>query len=201
MRASLSRLALLVLLVHTASGCSWAFMQRAPETVATPNYPVECTSSRAAPVLDAICAGYFVANGLVLAGSKTCDQASFGESCVESSTRNTGMVLSAGLAVLCAVSAGSGFGMATRCQEVKTTNAMCITGDEAACKKLNSNWTPPMKFQAPPPVPAAPPAAVPPAPGSAVAPAAEPAAGCSKDVDCKGNRVCEKGVCVDPAAR
>jgi len=39
---------------------------------------------------------------------------------------------------------------------------------------------------------------------AAATPAAAPApagAGCAKDVDCKGDRVCEQGHCVDPAAR
>jgi hypothetical protein len=162
-------------------------MQKPPETVMAPNYPVECTTSRAAPVLDTICSGYFVANAVVLAGMKSCDDAGFGESCVESSTKTGGIILSAGLAALCAVSAGSGYGTATKCEAIKTQNAMCITGDEAACKKLNSAWTPPLKV-----------------PAAAVVAPAEPApasGGCSKDTDCKGSRVCQQGVCVEPAPR
>jgi hypothetical protein len=189
--SSLSRSVLLVVLVHSLSGCSWIFMTKAPEVVATPNYPVECTTSRAAPVLDAICAGYFVANGIYWAGQTNCADASFGESCAEGSTKSTGILLSAGLAALCAVSAGSGFGTATRCEVVKGYNALCITGDEAGCKKLNSSWTPPMKL------PAAPAVSAPAAP-AAEAPAG---AGCVKDVDCKGDRVCERGACVDPAVK
>ena len=38
----------------SGSGCSWAFVQKAPEPVMTPNYPVSCTDSKAAPVLDTI---------------------------------------------------------------------------------------------------------------------------------------------------
>ena len=178
---SLSRTALLVAVLHAASGCSWAFMHKAPEPVAAPNYPVECTSSRAAPVLDTICAGYFVANGIYWASQKSCASASFGESCVESGTKTTGVLLSAGLAALCAAAAVSGYPNATKCEAVKAQNALCITGDEAACKRLNSSWTPPLK------VPAAP---------------AEPAAaGCTKDTDCKGSRVCDRGVCVEPAGK
>jgi hypothetical protein len=47
---------------------------------------------------------------------------------------------------------------------------------------------------APPPPPATPAAAAPPAA------AAEPAktAGCARDMDCKGERVCEAGECVNP---
>jgi len=174
-------------------------MQRAPEPVVTPSYPVDCTTSVAAPVLDTICAGYFVLNGLVLAGAKSCDSASFGESCVESSTKTSGVLLSAGLAALCAVSASSGYGSSSKCGAVKTQNALCITGDEAACRRLNSSWTPPMKVPAGAAVlPSAPPAAAP------LEPTASPAAattGCSKDVECKGSRICERGSCVEPATR
>lgn len=181
--STLSRSALLVAALHLASGCSWAFMTKPPEPVMTPNYPVECTSSRAAPVLDTICAGYFVANGIYWAAQTSCDSAAFGETCAESSTKTTGILLSAGLAALCAVSAGSGYGTATRCEAVKTQNAMCITGDEAACVKLNSSWKPPLKV-----------------PAAAAGEAAPASGGCSKDTDCKGSRVCDRGACVEPAA-
>ena len=143
---NLSRLSPILFLLH--SGCSWAFMHRAPQTVEAPNYPVECTSSRAAPALDTICAGYFVVNGLVLATRTSCDQASPGQSCVESGTKTGGILLSAGLATLCAVSAGTGYGNANRCEAVKSANALCITGNEAACRQLNPRWSPPLKLPA-----------------------------------------------------
>jgi hypothetical protein len=127
----------------TSSGCSWAFMNRKPDLVAAPNYPLDCTTSRAAPVLDTICAGYFVANTVVLAGFKTCESASPGESCYASGTKNGGMILSAGLAALCALSASSGFRNANQCSQAKDLNAMCITGDFSACQALRPGWTPP----------------------------------------------------------
>jgi hypothetical protein len=46
---------------------------------------------------------------------------------------------------------------------------------------------------------APPPAAV--APGAVVTPAAPCLTGCGKDTDCKGDRICVKGECVDPPAR
>lgn len=182
--SSLSRSALLVAVLHLFSGCSWAFMTKPPEPVMTPSYPVECTSSRAAPVLDTICAGYFVANGIYWAAQTSCDSASFGETCAESSTKTSGLLLSAGLAALCALSAGSGYGTATKCEAVKTQNAMCITGDEAACKRLNSTWTPPLKF-----------------PAASTGETAPAVPGCSKDTDCKGSRICQQGVCVEAAEK
>jgi hypothetical protein len=50
----------------------------------------------------------------------------------------------------------------------------------------------------PAPVVATSPGAEPPVP---VAPAAPCLAGCGKDTDCKGDRICVKGECVDPPAR
>lgn len=189
-----SRVAILATALQLATGCSWAFMQKAPEPVAAPNYPVDCTASRAAPVLDTICAGYFVANGIYLASQKTCDQAAFGETCVDSGTKTGGILLSAGLATLCAVSAGSGYGNAKRCEGVKSENALCITGDEAACKRLNATWQPPLKL--PPSAMVLPAAAPAPVGAEAIPPVGTP--GCSKDADCKGDRICEKGTCVSP---
>jgi hypothetical protein len=121
-------------------GCSWIFMSKAPDPVVAPNYPVECTSSRAAPVLDTICAGYFVANGIFWAAADTCDGGS--GDCFESSEKTTGIALSAGLAALCAVSAASGYRSATACGKVKSLNALCITGDMAACQALRPGWAP-----------------------------------------------------------
>lgn len=139
MRKSL--VALVVASVCT-NGCSFAFMSRAPQPVLAPDYPVDCSSSRAAPVLDTICAGYFVANAIVLAGATTCDNASFGEACYESGVKTGGMLLSAGLAGLCALSASSGFRGASHCSQVKQLNAACITGNESACVTLTPGWTP-----------------------------------------------------------
>lgn len=178
-----SRSLLIVVLAWSLSGCSWAFMNRAPEPVAAPNYPVDCTDSRAAPVLDTICSGYFVVNGLYFAAAQSCDSASFGETCVESGTKTAGILLSLGLAALCGFSAGSGYGYASKCTSVKATNSLCITGNEEACKKLNPAWTPPLK--------------VPAAAGAAT----WTEAGCAKDTDCKGNRVCDRGACVEPPAK
>jgi hypothetical protein len=170
-------------------------MNKAREPVVAPNYPVDCTSSRAAPVLDTICAGYFIANAAVLAGKKTCDDGTAAFDCVSSGTKSGGMLLSAGLAVLCAVSAGSGYGNASKCEQVKDLNALCITGDEPSCRKLNPAWVPMVRAPAAPsPAPAAaePGAAAP----AAKAPAAPP--GCSRDTDCKGDRICVGGACENP---
>jgi hypothetical protein len=165
------RIALLVALVLPLSGCSWIFMTKAPEPVVAPNYPVDCTSSNAAPILDTICSAYFVVNGVYLLTLTDCSSAGFGESCTDSGTKYAGAALSAGLAVLCGISAGAGYPASTRCQQVKDLNALCITGDLGACQKLRPGWTPPAQPapppNQPPPQPAAPP---PPKPGAGAPP-------------------------------
>jgi hypothetical protein len=130
----------------SGSGCSWAFVQKAPDPVMAPTYPISCTDSKAAPVLDTICAGYFVANGLVWAGSD------------DEANKGTGVAVSAGFLALCALSAMHGYGATSRCEQVKSLNAMCITGDEAACRSLRPGWTPPQRLPAAPAIPAPAPA-------------------------------------------
>lgn len=164
-------LALIALCAPLCPGCSLAFMSRPPSVVAAPNYPVECTTSYAAPVLDTVCASYFVLNAAALAG---------GAGNYDSNARGGGILLSGGLAVLCAVSAGIGYSSASRCSEVKDENNLCMSGNIAACTRLRPDWRPP--------------------PGARAAPVAEPS-GCAKDTDCKGDRVCERGACVSPAPR
>ncbi len=180
-----------------SSGCSWAFMAKPPHIVAVPNYPVDCTTSRAAPVLDTICSAYFVANGILVAALPNCENVRSGEPCAASSVKAGGIILSGGLALLCGFSAGSGFGGSARCQQVKDLNAGCMTGDLRACQQLRPGWVP-ASFT--------PPAAapnligpIPPAAGPSQVPSTEPAqTGCTKDTDCKGVRICVSGACVDP---
>ena len=169
------------------SGCSWAFMTKPPETVATPAYPIDCTTSRAAPVLDTICVGYFIANGIYLASVEDCSSAGFGQSCVSSSTKAGGLLLSAGLGLLCGFSAASGYGYAARCEEKKDLNALCITGDQESCRRLRPGWVPPAAGGSPP-GPVSPPGRAPPVVN-----------GCTKDTDCKGDRICLSGACVFPS--
>jgi len=173
--------ALLLILAVASSGCSFAFMQKAPSPVPAPNYPLDCTDSIAAPVLDTICAGYFVLNTIVLAALPNCAQASFGQTCVNDSQRGGGILLSVGLGILCAAAAGSGYGVASRCSQAKGLNALCITGDGAACRTLRGDWS---GSAAPRPA----------------APAVDVFGGCAKDTDCKGARICRAGACVDPPA-
>jgi hypothetical protein len=163
---SLSRTALLAVILQLATGCSFA-MTRPPEPVANPAEPVVCNDSTSSPVLDTICAVIFLPAAINIARTKTCTGAAFETNCVDSSGKTGAVLLTAGLGTLCAIGAGTGFGKATRCAEVKQANLLCIRGDEAACLKLNSAWKPTPRAPAAPPAPAAAPAPVaPPVPGT-----------------------------------
>jgi hypothetical protein len=185
------RAVLLVLVLQTASACSLA-MKTPPDPIVAPSEPVSCNSSLTAPVLDMLCAGIFLSTTISLARAKTCSSDPFNVECIDSGDRNSAMLVTGSLAALCAVGSAVGFQKADRCERVKNVNALCIKGDEAACLKLNSAWKPPMRAPdaAPTTAPQAPP--VWPAPANG---------GCVKDVDCKGDRICEQGVCVPPRVK
>jgi hypothetical protein len=184
---------LLALSVAPLGGCSLAFMNRAPHPVAVPNYPVECTSSRAAPVLDTIFGGYFVANGLYWAAQTTCNNSSFDPDCVNSDDRSSGMLVSAGLAALLTASAVAGYRKAGQCQAVKAENAACITGDEQACLRLSPNWRPTARD---PRAPARATTWVTPIPASATL---APLGGrCENEADCAMGLLCGAGRCTNP---
>jgi hypothetical protein len=165
-----------------SSGCSWAFMTKPPEVVSAPNYPIDCTTSRAAPVVDTLCLSYFVINSVYLASVADCATASFGQTCYSQSTKTGGILLSAGLGLLCGLSAASGYASAARCEEKKDLNALCITGDVRACQRLRPGWVP---------------AASGPSFGT-MPPPPDTSGGCTKDTDCKGDRICVSGACVSP---
>lgn len=176
-------------LVSGSTGCSWAFVEKKPDHVVAPNVPISCTTSNAAPVLDSICTGYFVLNTALVASRD------YGGGAV---------LLSGGLGLLCALSAGSGFGATRDCRAAKDANALCMTGSEAACRQLNPAWSTRSQRDSdaspefrPPIRSGVAPAEVWQAP-AAGAPAPARLPGCSKDTDCKGERVCEQGTCVEP---
>jgi hypothetical protein len=95
----------------------------------------------------------------------------------DSSTKSGGIALSVGLVALCGLSAISGYGYSNRCENVKDANALCMSGSMAACHELRADWRPP--------------------PGATFSPGSM---GCSRDTDCKGDRICDRGACVSPQA-
>jgi hypothetical protein len=171
------------LVVPWTASCSALFMTKAPEPVPVPSVPVDCTTSRAAPVLDVLGATYFVFNTLYWIGRTECT-AFRTEGCSSSDMKVGGALLSVGLTGLYAASAYTGFTKVTRCEAIKELNARCMGGDGGACQKLNPSWVPPPAGQPWP-----------------VSPAPAPLEGCTKDVECKGVRICVQGTCVDPPPR
>jgi len=163
-----------------ASGCSWIFMKKPPESVAVPQVAIECTSSRVAPGFDVAGTVYFVANAIALLARRECT--GFNSDCVEKPAKIGGSIVSAALAITYAAAAHSGFESASRCEQVKDLNARCLGGSEADCRALNASWVPP---------PA----------GPDWPPESPYGSGCSKDTDCKGDRICVAAVCVDPTER
>jgi len=127
----------------SSAGCSFLFMSRPPEPVVTPNYPVECTSSRAAPVLDTICAAYHGVAGIAILATPACSQEPEDVCIYDAGDKAAVAAVMLGAAALCTASAVSGFRSAGRCREVKGLNALCITGDLAACRALRPGFVPP----------------------------------------------------------
>jgi hypothetical protein len=191
-------LALALLVVPTA-GCSWAFMQKAPEPIVAPHYPVHCTRSRTAPVLDSICAGYYGLSAAIIASTPTCTGMYDDASCFDAQMKTTGLVIGATLAALCLTSAVSGFNAAARCEVVETRNVACIAGDLAACQALTPGWRPPTSTWTPPPswrrlqAPAGPvPPASPPAQRADGLPEGE---NCTAAWQCRTGLSCQDGFC------
>ncbi len=137
-------LALAIVTVLPASGCSWIFITRAPDAVVAPDYPIDCTSSQAAPILDTVCSVYWSSLTILALGVSTCRSSSPGESlCVASDASRAGAVaLFGGLAAVCGFSAASGYGNSSRCEQMKELNGACIAGDREACQQLRPGWTP-----------------------------------------------------------
>jgi hypothetical protein len=64
------------------------------------------------------------------------------QSCFSAGAKTGGLVLLAGLGVLCGLSASWGYSHATTCEQKKELNALCMTGDQAACRRLRPDWVP-----------------------------------------------------------
>src|SRR5260370_2537204 len=94
-------------------------MTKPPEVVSAPDHPLDCTTGRLAPVLDTICVGYSVVNGILLTTVQDCASAGFTQNCVSGSTKTGGLVLSAALGLLCGLSASTGYHYAARCAPEK----------------------------------------------------------------------------------
>jgi hypothetical protein len=143
-------LAACVALAVSGGGCSWAFMT-SPPARSTFGDPVACTSSKAAPILDTLCASYFLLNTASIAARPKCDASGWSQDpdCLEAGTRSAAMGLALGIAGLCAASAVSGYSSASRCNLMK--------GGWTSAEPVDrpSGWTP--RPEPPDPQPAIPP--------------------------------------------
>jgi hypothetical protein len=114
--------------------CSWLFQTRPPEIGSNAPYPVQCTTSDAAPVLDTIAGIFWTGTAIgVLAGD--CN----GSNC-DTGAKVGAAALSGGIALAYYLSAGSGFQLTKRCQKLRETSSSCAGGDERSCAILN--WDP-----------------------------------------------------------
>lgn len=126
-------------------GCSWLFVNEAPEHHERMAY-FECTSSKVAPVLDTVGAAIYGVQAAVIAGQS------------ESSFHNPEVYVATSLAVALvdAASAMYGYRHTSRCADAKSALAERTLVPQPS------------------------------------------AAGCSKDSECKGARICVDGRCMDP---
>jgi hypothetical protein len=140
-------------------GCSYAFVEHVPAHHAQMGY-VDCTSGKAAPVLDTLGAGFeVVRSGVAIAAH---------DSAYESYpiSRTADIAIGVGLAAVLTASAIYGYSNTSECARAKA--------------ELSTQ---------PPQLPAN--------VGFIGAPAA-PLPGCVVDTQCKGDRVCEHGQCMEP---
>ncbi|HET8542709.1 MAG TPA: hypothetical protein VFL83_22735 [Anaeromyxobacter sp.] len=135
-----------------SSGCSLLVAKRPPSEVVAPNYPVDCTSGRTAPVLDTACA--------VLAGTMVAAVA-LNE---DAEARRATTLYLGPVVVGCGLSAFVGYRSTARCRALKPVNARCIGGDLGACHELAPGWIPTERWRALHPAASAPATAAPVAP-------------------------------------
>jgi hypothetical protein len=109
------RLVVAMCSVSGGTGCSFLFVQRAPER-AEAGGPVACTTSRAAPVIDTLSTAAYVAMAVGAASSRSCRPDEFGCFDVVDTTRVA--IASAVLAAIHGASAAYGWSATSRCSDV-----------------------------------------------------------------------------------
>jgi len=123
------------------AGCAFGMSHRAPPVVRQPDQPIPCTSNRLLSGLDLACAAYFAAWAVSQARSPDCGDVPFERECLQG--RNGTVAALTGLAAACLASSVWGLANAGRCTDLKQWNALCIRGDEAACRHLSPGWKAP----------------------------------------------------------
>ncbi len=145
----------LLLAVMAVPACSWTMMIRPPEQPVDPTAPIECTSSRAAPIVDtvavpligipsAIFTGASIANPVKTSGScgwtssdPGCSMFAFGSPGWKALAITAGLV-GVGLAVMEGFSAADGYRWAATCEDLKAAQLACVSGVEASCAELRA---------------------------------------------------------------
>jgi hypothetical protein len=149
---------LALLTALACSGCSFAFMRPVPDDHARQVW-VECTSSRLAPVVDGVGAGYAVLGALSIQVFETHGATGHGDGEVSASGRAV-QVAALGIAAVYVASAVHGLGSARECESAH--NASYARQLEAADRAAAPAAAPPLS---PPPAPAPPPSPPPAPPG------------------------------------
>jgi hypothetical protein len=157
------------------SGCSWMAMARPPPTPVEPAPPVNCTTSRVAPVFDtagAVLLGvpgvvttvYGIATPVCTTGWCMFEPTTGGN---KAAIISVGLVL-VGISVMQTVSAVNGYGWAADCEALQGQQLACLSGVETSCAVLR---TPP------------------PRPGKS------PGETCDVDQECRQGTICYLGRC------
>ena len=131
--------------VLQGTGCSWIFVNKAPELPVPSEPPVACTTSVASPVIDTVSAALAAAMGVAFIASGTMPVAPcsppdwcFGQDMARGLT--TGLAVTGGVllasAIPLAISAGYGYSKTADCRQVKETQLACVSGVEPACLTL-----------------------------------------------------------------
>jgi hypothetical protein len=112
-----------------ASGCSFVWLRRPPETLADPTLPVtSCSDAPMAPVVDAaIVVAYAVLLGVAISRDEATTKTYLG----------TGL-----LGGTFAASSIYGFQTGSRCGDLMVLNLRCRRGDQEACRTLTPVTTP-----------------------------------------------------------
>jgi len=119
-----------VVLALSQSGCSIFLMQAPPSPpIDRPDAPIECSDSILAPAIDTALAVAMIGIGIsAFVGPKSSPANGWG---------------SLATAAIFGVPACIGYGKRDRCEAFKAENSACISGNEAACLRLNPKWAPP----------------------------------------------------------
>lgn len=142
-------LAALIAFAGVESGCSWIFVKKEPPLPLEPTPPVECTTSRAAPIIDVVTGSVFAAgaivSGLALAPCvvETCDEWS-------QFWAIAGVALGAlAVGATAIISGAYGFKHTKECEKLKSLQAACVVGDQDSCTLLRGEQPAPKEQPGP----------------------------------------------------